>query len=62
MAMAKRCDRCNAYFQISKNKPNVVAIAYTDYRATAMVPASMAAGRICALSVWMRLMSGLRVQ
>lgn len=32
MAMAKRCDRCNAYFQISKNKPNVVAIAYADYR------------------------------
>ena len=32
MAMAKRCDRCNAYFQISKNKPNAVAIAYTDYR------------------------------
>lgn len=31
MAMAKRCDRCNAYFQISKNKPNAVAIAYTDY-------------------------------
>lgn len=26
--MAKRCDRCN----ISKNKPNVVAIAYADYR------------------------------
>ena len=21
MAMAKRCDRCHAYFQISKNKP-----------------------------------------
>lgn len=32
MAMAKKCDRCNAYFQISKNKPNAVAIAYTDYR------------------------------
>ncbi len=32
MAMAKRCDRCNAYFQLSKNQPNVVAIAYADYR------------------------------
>lgn len=32
MAMAKRCDRCNAYFQTSKNQPNVVAIAYADYR------------------------------
>lgn len=32
MAMAKRCDRCNAYFQISKQQPNVIAIAYADYR------------------------------
>lgn len=32
MAMAKRCDRCNAYYQIFKNTPNVVAIAHTDYR------------------------------
>lgn len=32
MAMAKRCDRCNAYFQISENKPNVVAIAFAKYR------------------------------
>ena len=32
MAMAKRCDRCNAYFRISKQQPNVVAIAYADYR------------------------------
>lgn len=30
MAMARRCDRCNAYFQTSKNKPNVAAIAYAD--------------------------------
>lgn len=30
MAMAKRCDRCNAYFQISKQQPNVVAIAHAD--------------------------------
>lgn len=32
MAMAKRCDRCNAYYQISKSQPNVVSIAYADYR------------------------------
>lgn len=32
MAMAKRCDRCNAYFQISKGHPNAVAIVYSDYR------------------------------
>lgn len=32
MAMAKRCDRCNAYFQISKNQANAVAIEYADYR------------------------------
>ena len=32
MAMAKRCDRCNAYFQISKKQPNVVSIGFSDYR------------------------------
>lgn len=32
MAMAKRCDRCNAYFQISKKQPNAVAVGCSDYR------------------------------
>ena len=32
MAMAKRCDRCNAYFQNTKNQPNTVAISFADYR------------------------------
>lgn len=32
MAMAKRCDRCNAYFQISKKQPNAVTVGCSDYR------------------------------
>lgn len=32
MAMAKRCDRCNAYFQIPKKQPNAVSIGFSDYR------------------------------
>lgn len=32
MAMAIRCDRCNAYFQFSKKQPNAVAVSCIDYR------------------------------
>ena len=60
MAMAKRCDRCNAYFQISKKQPNAVAIAYADYRGSIDGPSQYGGWRdLCpecmdALNVWMK--------
>ena len=31
MAKAKRCDRCNAYFQIATKQPNAVTVGCIDY-------------------------------
>lgn len=60
MAMAKRCDRCNAYYQIAKKQPNVVSIAYADYRGSIDVASQYGGWRdLCpecmdALNVWMK--------
>lgn len=52
MAMAIRCDRCNAYFQFSKKQPNAVAVSCIDYRGNGwqdLCPKCMDA-----LNVWMK--------
>lgn len=60
MAMAKRCDRCNAYYQISKSQPNVVSIAYADYRGSIDVTSQYGGWQdLCpkcmdAFNVWMK--------